>query len=142
VVHSDAAISPTDRKCFPDSGAGAPEQSPFRAATRQGCSTAGRLSGNLEPLDTLATLISSVLRDNDPLDPWLAASNYDENYWDGEAQAIALRVNPRMDLVGVRAVIVDVLGGLLGFSADGDPGLQEQARRIDRVAEPIIKSGI
>jgi hypothetical protein len=93
-------------------------------------------------LDTLAILISSALRDNDPLDPWLAASNYDESFWDGEAQAIALRVKPPIGLAGVRSVVVDVLGSLIAFSADGDAGLQEQARRIDRVAELIIKSGI
>lgn len=91
-------------------------------------------------MDTFASLIPSALRDNDPLDPWLTHSNWDENYWDRDAQAIALRVNARMDLAQVRAVIVDVLGSLLGCSADGDTGLQEQATRIDRVAETIISS--
>jgi hypothetical protein len=133
---------PDEQKLFDRLRRGGPKHSPCRVAPDTDCSIAGRLSGSLEPLDTLATLISSALRDNDPLDPWLASSNYDENYWDSEAQAIALRVNPRMDIVGVRAVIVDVLGSVLGFSADGDPGLEEQTRRIDRVAELIIKSGI
>jgi hypothetical protein len=91
-------------------------------------------------VDTLASLISSALRGNDPLDPWLTESNWDQNYWDDKAEAIALRVNARMDLAQVRAVIVDILGSLLGCSADGDTGLQEQATRIDRVAETIISS--
>jgi hypothetical protein len=91
-------------------------------------------------VDTLASLISSTLGDNDPLDPWLTESNWDENYWDGKAQAIALRANGRMDLAQVRAVIIDILGSLLGYSADGDPGLHEQARRIDRVAQTIMGS--
>jgi hypothetical protein len=93
-------------------------------------------------VDTLASLISSALRGNDPLDPWLTESNWDENYWDGEAHAIALRVNAQMDLAQVRAVVVDVLGSLGGQSADGDAGLQEQARRVDRVVETVIGSWI
>jgi hypothetical protein len=106
--------------------------------SKRGSSTGSRPSGSLEPVDTLASLISSALRNNDPLDPWLTATNWDENYWDGDAQAIALRVNARMDLAQVQAVVVDVLGSLLDYSADGDAGLQEQARRIDRVAQTIM----
>ena len=91
-------------------------------------------------MDRLASLISSALDDNGPLDPWLTESNWDENYWDGKARAIERRANGRMDLAQMRAVIIDVLGSLIGYSADGDVGLQEQARRIDRVAQTIMGS--
>ncbi|MEY2423108.1 MAG: hypothetical protein QOI95_3175 [Acidimicrobiaceae bacterium] len=79
-------------------------------------------------VDELAVVVSAAVREHDPLDPWLTESGRDEHYWDREAELIARRLTPSMDSVAVRAVVSDVLGGLLGTSADGDAGVQEQSK--------------
>ena len=89
-------------------------------------------------VDQLAIAVSSALREHDPLDPWLTESHWDESYWNAEAQQIADRLAPNMDLASVREIVIEVLGGLLGQSADGDAGLREQSRRVDLVAEAIV----
>lgn len=60
-----------------------------------------------------------------------------EHYWDAEADAIAQRLTSAMDVVAIRAVVVDVLDDLLGTSADGEAGLKEQSRRVDLIARAI-----
>lgn len=52
--------------------------------------------------------------------------------------AIALRLTDAKDIVTIRAVVVEVLGHLLGSSADGEAGLQEQSRRLDLIASAIF----
>ena len=88
-------------------------------------------------MSDLAQRICEALRDHDPLDPWLTESAWDEDYWDGEAAQIAGRLRSGMSAREVRAIVVDVLGELLGHSADGQSGLDEQARRLDRIATTI-----
>jgi hypothetical protein len=87
--------------------------------------------------DLVATIVGA-LRDHDPLDPWLTESAWDENYWRGEAEKIGSRVRPGMTQAEVRSVVVDVLGRLVGSSADGEAGLREQSRRLDAVAKAVV----
>ena len=91
-------------------------------------------------VDQLVIAVSSALREHDPLDPWLTESSWDEGYWHAEAQQIADRLAPGMDLASVREIVIEVLGDLLGSSADGDAGLREQSRRIDLVALAVVKA--
>lgn len=86
----------------------------------------------------LATTISAALRKHDPLDPWLTESGWDESYWDREASLIADQVEPGMSAAEIRQVVVEVLGDLLGQSADGDEGLRYQGRRLDAIAEIVV----
>lgn len=70
----------------------------------------------------LVAIISTALRDRDPLDPWDTESAWDDDYWIEESEAIAGRLRHGMRAAEVRAVVVDVLGNLLGSSADGEAG--------------------
>jgi hypothetical protein len=94
-------------------------------------------SGTMRGVDELTAAVSSALREHDPLDPWLTETHWDEHYWDQEAQAIADRLTADMDPAAVRAIVMDVLGELLGTSADGKAGFQEQSRRLDCIAVAI-----
>lgn len=85
----------------------------------------------------LAKSISAALRQHDPLDPWLTESSWDENYWDREAELIAAQVAPAMSAAKIRQVVVEVLNDLLGWSADGQAGLDYQSRQLDAIAEII-----
>jgi hypothetical protein len=91
-------------------------------------------------VDDLADLISRTLRENDPLDPWITESSWDEGYWNGEAERIANKVTPGMSSQEVRALVVAELSTLLGSSADGEAGLTEQARRLDVVAAALAEA--
>ena len=97
-------------------------------------------AGHSVSVDELTAVVSSALRQHDPLDPWLTESEWDQNYWDAEAAAIALRLTDAMDVVAIRAIVVDVLCELLGSSADGEAGLQEQSRRVDLIARAILEA--
>ena len=88
-------------------------------------------------MSDLMAIVSGALREHDPLDPWLTESAWDENYWQAESQAISEKLRPGMTQSEVRAAIVDVLGDLLGSSADGEAGLREQTRRLDAVAKVV-----
>lgn len=88
----------------------------------------------------MTAVVSSALRQHDPLDPWLTESGWDESYWDAGAAAIALRLTDTMDVAAIRAIVVDVLGELIGSSADGEAGRQEQSRRLDLIARKIVEA--
>jgi hypothetical protein len=88
-------------------------------------------------VDELSAFVSAAISTNDPLDPWLTESHWDEHYWDAEAREIAQRLAPGMDTEAVGAIITQVLGEMLGSSADGAAGLREQSRRVHRAADSI-----
>lgn len=84
-------------------------------------------------MNDLATKVSSALRRNDPLDPWLTDSHWDDGYWNDEAERIVERLAPGMDAAAVRQVVVEVLGDLLASSSDAT----DQSRRLDLIARDI-----
>jgi hypothetical protein len=84
----------------------------------------------------LAGKVSSALRRNDPLDPWLSESYWDDCYRDVEAEQIAARLSPGMAATAVRQVVVEVLGDLLVSATDPT----DQSRRLDVIARDIAES--
>jgi hypothetical protein len=84
-------------------------------------------------VNDLAAKVSSTLRRNDPLDPWLTESHWDDGYWNDEAERIAERLAPGMAAAAVRQVVVEVLGGLLASSSDPI----DQSHRLDLIAREI-----
>jgi hypothetical protein len=84
-------------------------------------------------VNELAMQVSSALRRNDPLDPWLNESHWHDGYWNDEAERIAARLSPGMTASAVREIVVEVLGGLLTSSADPT----DQSRRLDLAARDI-----
>jgi hypothetical protein len=96
---------------------------------------AGQLQHD-RPVNNLAAKVSSTLRRNDPLDPWLTESHWDDGYWNGEAERIAARLAPGMAATVVRRIVVDELGDLLASSADPT----DQSRRLDVIARDIAEA--
>ena len=84
-------------------------------------------------MNDLVVTVSTALRRNDPLDPWLTESHWDGGYWNNEAERIAARLSPGMTAPAVREILVDVLGDLLTSSADPI----DQSRRLDLAAQHI-----
>lgn len=83
----------------------------------------------------LADEIEELLVKNDPLEPWLTESHYDERYWSKEASEIARRLRSGMELAAVNAVVSRVLGRAL-------PGLLHNdyaEARIARVAKALTE---
>ena len=59
--------------------------------------------------DDLVRLISEAIAAHDPLDPWLAQSNYDQRYWDDVAEQAA----PGVAAARSEAEVIDALTGPL-----------------------------
>ena len=82
---------------------------------------------------TLAEIISAAIAAHDPLDPWLVQSNYDEHYWDQEAERIASLVERARSEEAVYALLVDVLRPLVR-----SPETDEYVRaRLERAAASV-----
>ena len=89
---------------------------------------------------TSVAAISVALRAHDPLDPWLTESNWDDSYWDAEAEQIASRLTSEMSTTQVRAVVTDVLRSSLSVDLVTETNDAWRAERLDAVAAEIWQS--
>ena len=53
--------------------------------------------------------VAQILRDHDPLEPWLTESHWDEDHWLGEATEIVARLRDAVDPVAARQLVVAVV---------------------------------
>lgn len=70
--------------------------------------------------ETLVAAISAAIAAHDPLDPWLVQSNYDEHYWEEQAERIAPLVERANDEADVYQVVADVVQPIVGSPTKDD----------------------
>ena len=69
---------------------------------------------------TLVEAISLAIAANDPLEPWLVVSNYDEHYWDTEARQAESAVARARNEAEVYNILVSALDPVISESGDSD----------------------